>query len=203
VLAAISRRLAQSSYDPLLLQPSDVGYEHRFDAAVLIGVDDDDASVPTSPAPKRPSGSTSCSGRAAWASGPIMNGAAGARPPVRPRSSPDCTIVRRRMVAGSSAWAFRRECAALGPTRPTIWRRFRIRPAPRNVRAFFHDRDRDSRRRSDGARSLQAVRDAGLDDGTRVALASTTPAAAARASTVDDDPPAGRNSERCRRGRSS
>src|SRR5438552_7166914 len=45
VLAAISRRLAQSSYDPLLLQPSDVGLEHRFDAAVLIGVDDDDALV--------------------------------------------------------------------------------------------------------------------------------------------------------------
>jgi LacI family transcriptional regulator len=45
VLAAISRRLAQSSYDPLLLQPSDVGLEHRFDAAVLIGVDGDDALV--------------------------------------------------------------------------------------------------------------------------------------------------------------
>lgn len=45
VLATISRRLAQSSYDPLLLQPSDVGPEHRFDAAVLIGVDDDDVLI--------------------------------------------------------------------------------------------------------------------------------------------------------------
>jgi LacI family transcriptional regulator len=45
VLAAISRRLAQSSYDPLLLPPSDAGIEHRFDAAVLIGVDEDDALV--------------------------------------------------------------------------------------------------------------------------------------------------------------
>ena len=45
VLAAISRRLAQSSYDPLLLQPRDVGLEHRFDAAVLIGVDEDDALI--------------------------------------------------------------------------------------------------------------------------------------------------------------
>jgi LacI family transcriptional regulator len=45
VLAAISRRLAQSRYDPLLLQPHDVGLEHRFDAAVLIGVDADDALV--------------------------------------------------------------------------------------------------------------------------------------------------------------
>ncbi len=45
VLAAISRRLSQSGYDPLLLQPSDVGPEHRFDAAVLIGVDSDDPLV--------------------------------------------------------------------------------------------------------------------------------------------------------------
>ena len=45
VLAAISRRLGQSSYDPLLLQPSDAGPEHRFDAAVLIGVDDDDPLI--------------------------------------------------------------------------------------------------------------------------------------------------------------
>jgi LacI family transcriptional regulator len=45
VLGAISRRLAQSGYDPLLLQPRDTGPEHRFDAAVLIGVDDDDALV--------------------------------------------------------------------------------------------------------------------------------------------------------------
>jgi LacI family transcriptional regulator len=45
VLAAISRRLGQSGYDPLLLQPGDTGPEHRFDAAVLIGVDDDDALV--------------------------------------------------------------------------------------------------------------------------------------------------------------
>ena len=45
VLAAISRRLAQSSYDPLLLQPRDIGLEHRFDAAVLIGVDGDDTLI--------------------------------------------------------------------------------------------------------------------------------------------------------------
>jgi LacI family transcriptional regulator len=42
VLAAISRRLGQSSYEPLLLQPRDAGREHRFDSAVVIGVDDDD-----------------------------------------------------------------------------------------------------------------------------------------------------------------
>jgi LacI family transcriptional regulator, galactose operon repressor len=45
VLAAISRRLAQSSYDPVLLQPDDVSLHQRFDAAVLIGVDADDPFV--------------------------------------------------------------------------------------------------------------------------------------------------------------
>src|SRR4051794_30093015 len=45
VLAAISRRLAQSSFDPLLLQPQDASPEHRFDGAVLIGVDGDDPLV--------------------------------------------------------------------------------------------------------------------------------------------------------------
>jgi len=41
VLAAASRRLGQSGYEPLLLQPPDVDLHHRFDAAILIGVDDD------------------------------------------------------------------------------------------------------------------------------------------------------------------
>src|SRR5215218_405246 len=45
VLAAISRRLSHSDYEALLLQTDDVGLQHRFDAAVLIGVDDDDPLV--------------------------------------------------------------------------------------------------------------------------------------------------------------
>jgi LacI family transcriptional regulator len=45
VLGAISRRLSQSGYDPLLLQPGDAGSEHGFDAAILIGVDGDDPLV--------------------------------------------------------------------------------------------------------------------------------------------------------------
>jgi LacI family transcriptional regulator len=45
VLAAISRRLSHSDYEALLLQSDDVGLEHRFDAAILIGVDDDDPLV--------------------------------------------------------------------------------------------------------------------------------------------------------------
>src|SRR4051794_1422107 len=45
VLAAISRRLSQSGYEPLLLQELSspaAGFAHRFDAAIVIGVDDDD-----------------------------------------------------------------------------------------------------------------------------------------------------------------
>jgi LacI family transcriptional regulator len=45
VLASISRRLSQAGYDPLLLQPSDVGPEHRCDAAIVIGVDGDDPLI--------------------------------------------------------------------------------------------------------------------------------------------------------------
>jgi len=45
VLAAISHRVAQSNYDPLLLQGPDVDPRQRFDAAVLIGIDTDDPLV--------------------------------------------------------------------------------------------------------------------------------------------------------------
>ena len=45
VLAAISHRVAQSRYDPLLLQGPDVDPRQRFDAAVLIGIDTDDPLV--------------------------------------------------------------------------------------------------------------------------------------------------------------
>ncbi|HEY2542451.1 MAG TPA: LacI family DNA-binding transcriptional regulator, partial [Gaiellaceae bacterium] len=45
VLAAISRRLGQQGYEPLLLQDANAGGAHRFDAAILIGVDEDDPVV--------------------------------------------------------------------------------------------------------------------------------------------------------------
>jgi LacI family transcriptional regulator len=45
VLAAISRRLARADYDALLLQPLEVGVHHRFDAAILIGIDGSDPLV--------------------------------------------------------------------------------------------------------------------------------------------------------------
>src|SRR5262245_7958404 len=46
VLAAISRRLAHSDYEALLQAVDDAGaHHHRFDAAILIGVDGDDQLV--------------------------------------------------------------------------------------------------------------------------------------------------------------
>jgi len=45
VLTAISRRLSESGYDPLLLPPDDMGFDHGVDAAILIGVDADDRLV--------------------------------------------------------------------------------------------------------------------------------------------------------------
>jgi LacI family transcriptional regulator len=45
VLTAISRRLSESGYDPLLLPPDDLGFDHGVDAAILIGVDADDRLV--------------------------------------------------------------------------------------------------------------------------------------------------------------
>jgi LacI family transcriptional regulator len=45
VLAAISRRLAHADYDALLVQPLDPSLQHRFDAAILIGVDANDPLV--------------------------------------------------------------------------------------------------------------------------------------------------------------
>jgi LacI family transcriptional regulator len=45
VLTAISRRLSESGYDPLLLPPDDIGFDHGVDAAILIGVDADDRLV--------------------------------------------------------------------------------------------------------------------------------------------------------------
>jgi LacI family transcriptional regulator len=45
VMAAVSRRLARDGYDSLLLQPLELGLHHRFDAAVLIGIDANDPLI--------------------------------------------------------------------------------------------------------------------------------------------------------------
>jgi LacI family transcriptional regulator len=45
VLAAISRRLARANYDALLVQRLELPMQHRFDAAILIGIDGNDQLV--------------------------------------------------------------------------------------------------------------------------------------------------------------
>jgi LacI family transcriptional regulator len=45
VLAAISRRLGQEGFEPLLLSQRDSVGHHRFDAAIVIGIDDDDPLI--------------------------------------------------------------------------------------------------------------------------------------------------------------
>ena len=45
VMAAVSRRLARADYDSLLMQPDELGVHHRFDAAILIGIDGSDPIV--------------------------------------------------------------------------------------------------------------------------------------------------------------
>jgi LacI family transcriptional regulator len=45
VLAAISRRLARADYDALLVQRLELPMQHRFDAAILIGIDGNDQLV--------------------------------------------------------------------------------------------------------------------------------------------------------------
>jgi LacI family transcriptional regulator, galactose operon repressor len=45
VMAAISRRLALADYDSLLVQPLELGTHHRFDAAILIGIDGSDPLI--------------------------------------------------------------------------------------------------------------------------------------------------------------
>src|ERR671931_545437 len=45
VLAAISRRLARAGYEALLMQRLEATLQHRFDAAIVIGVDANDPLV--------------------------------------------------------------------------------------------------------------------------------------------------------------
>jgi len=45
VLAAISRRLGQEGFEPLLLSQRDSVGHHRFDSAIVIGIDDDDPLI--------------------------------------------------------------------------------------------------------------------------------------------------------------
>ena len=182
VLAAISRRLAQSSYDPLLLPPSDVGTEHRFDAAVLIGVDDDDPLVADLASREVPlvGVDVRCAGRAAYVGSDHADG-------VRLALAHLHALGHRRIahvagaantVAGSERLrAFREEVAALGllPSDDLVREGdFSSASGYRETCALLALAERPTAivAASDlmALAALQAIRDAGLQPGRDVAV---------------------------------
>jgi LacI family transcriptional regulator len=183
VLAAISRRLSQSSYDPLLLPPDDVGSEHRFDAAVLIGVDGDDALVADLASRQVPlvGVDVRCvGGRAAFVGSDHADG-------VRLALAHLHALGHRRIahlagaantVAGSERVdAFRREAAALGlESSDDLLRRgdFSSASGYREMCALLALAERPTAvvAASDlmALAALQAIRDAGLQPGRDVAV---------------------------------
>jgi LacI family transcriptional regulator, galactose operon repressor len=182
VLAAISRRLAQSSYDPLLLPPGDVGAEHRFEAAVLIGVDDDDPLVADLASRQVPlvGVDVRCAGRASYVGSDHADG-------VRLALAHLYALGHRRIahlagaantVAGSERLhAFRREAAALGLERSDELLRqgdFSSASGYRETCALLALAERPTAivAASDlmALAALQAIRDAGLQPGRDVAV---------------------------------
>ncbi len=183
VLAAISRRLAQSSYDPLLLHPSDIGLDHRFDAAVLIGVDDDDALVADLSSRQVPLVGVDvrcASGRAAYVGSDHSDG-------VRLALAHLHALGHRRIahVAGAAntlagserLHAFRSECEALGLELPDELVRlgdFSSASGYRETCVLLALPERPTAvvAASDlmALAALQAIRDAGLQPGEDVAV---------------------------------
>jgi LacI family transcriptional regulator len=183
VLAAISRRLAQSSYDPLLLPTGDIGIEHRFEAAVLIGVDDDDALVADLASRQVPlvGVDVRCAGgRAAYVGSDHADG-------VRLALAHLHVLGHRRIahvagaantVAGSERLhAFRREVAALGlESSDELLRRgdFSSASGYRETCALLALAERPTAivAASDlmALAALQAIRDAGLQPGRDLAV---------------------------------
>ena len=195
VLAAISRRLAQSSLDPLLLQPSDAGPEHRFDAAVLIGVDGDDPLVADLASRRVPivGVDVRCAGRATYVGSDHAEG-------VRLALAHLHVLGHRRIahiagaantVAGSERLeAFRREAPALGLELPEELLRqgdFSSASGYRETCALLALAHRPTAivAASDlmALASLQAIRDAGLQPRHDVAVVGFDDAALATSTT--------------------
>lgn len=183
VLAAISHRLAQSRYDPLLLQPLDVDPRQRFDAAILIGVDTDDPlvaelaarDVPMVGVDVRPGGE-----RAAFVGSDHAEG-------IRLALAHLHVLGHRRIahVAGAQntisgaerVEAFRRETAQLGVDVPDSYIRygdFSSASGYREACALLALRERPTAivAGSDlmALAALQAIREAGLEPGRDVAV---------------------------------
>jgi LacI family transcriptional regulator len=183
VLGAISQRFSQSGYDPLLLQPGDAGSEHRFDAAILIGVDGDDplvAELASQDVPLVGVDTRCSSGRAAYVGSAHADGirlalahfyALGHRRIAHLTGATNTLAGRERLEA------FRRESGALGlDVSEELIRRsdFTSASGYRETCALLALAERPSAivAASDimALAALQAIRDAGLQPGRDLAV---------------------------------
>ena len=184
VLTAISRRLSQAGYDPVLLQPGDIALDHGFDAAVFIGVDGDDPLVAELGSRQVPlvGVDVRCeSGRAAFVGSDHADGVRLALAHLHARGHRRIAHLAGATNTHAGAErlaAFRRETAALGLAIPAELIRqgdFSSASGYRETCALLALPERPTAivAASDlmALAALQAIRDAGLQPGRDIAVA--------------------------------
>ena len=184
VLTAIARRLGQSGYDPLLLSPGNVGFDHGFDAAIVIGVDADDPLVgqlAARPVPAVGIDVRCASGRSAYVGSNHADGvrlALGHLHALGHRRIAHLAGATNTSAGSERLEAFRRETAALGLEVPDeLVRRcdFSSSSGYRETCALLALDERPTAivAASDlmALAALQAIRDAGLEPGRDIAVA--------------------------------
>ena len=182
VLTAISRRLSESGYDPLLLPPDDVGFDHGVDAAILIGVDADDRLVRELGAREVPlvGVDVRCRGRSAYVGSNHADGvrlALGHLHALGHRRIAHLAGATNTSAGAERLEAFRREAAALGLEIPEeLIRRadFSSASGYRETCALLALDERPTAivAASDlmALAALQAIRDGGLQPGHDIAV---------------------------------
>ena len=182
VLTAISRRLSESGYDPLLLPPDDIGFDHGVDAAILIGVDADDRLVRELGAREVPlvGVDVRCRGRSAYVGSNHADGvrlALGHLHALGHRRIAHLAGATNTSAGAERLEAFRREAAALGLEIPEeLIRRadFSSASGYRETCALLALDERQTAivAASDlmALASLQAIRDGGLQPGHDIAV---------------------------------
>jgi LacI family transcriptional regulator len=183
VLAAISRRLALAEYDALLLQPNELGQHHRFDAAILIGIDATDPlvtnlwthAVPYVGVDVRVGGRRNAFVGSDHAAGVRL--ALGHLHELGHRRIAHVAGARNTVAGADRITAFRRESAALGLDLPDAYVREADFSSAGGYRATSELLSLDERPTAIVAASdlmalaaLQAIRDAGLEPGRDVAV---------------------------------
>jgi LacI family transcriptional regulator, galactose operon repressor len=183
VLAAISRRLARADLDALLLQPAELGTHHRFDAAILIGIDGNDPlvtnlwthSVPYVGVDVRVGGRRNAFVGSDHAAGIRL--ALGHLHELGHRRIAHVAGARNTVAGADRIAAFQRESKALGLSPPAAYVREADFSSAGGYRATAELFALDERPTAIVAASdlmalaaLQAIRDAGLEPGRDVAV---------------------------------